>query len=1272
MKRRIISSVLALVMLLSLMIVPSISVNAADAAITVDGDVSEWTGWVTVSAADNVATNGTVQNTTPYKLNRSYQYAIKVIDDTLYVAVKQPQAAVASPEGEAVAQTNCTNVRLWIDNDMSTAARSALFDFGFDGTKVVESRANNDGTNKIESTAAGKSGEDGYAVEIAIKASDLGLGKVFGYALTVSAPDYAIGGFKGSFDNKGEVFKLPTSVLEPNTEYTITATASFANVDKAGGSAFVNFYYGETWGDIFAVTADAAEATAPGLKFTTGAEIPADIRFDTTIGTWGNAKADISVKNVKILKGEEVVYTETFGTIPEGYENLKGEYAALHSIVYAAGAEPWTTTANYTLYSDVKVTAKVAEGSKFIYDENKLAYLADGKAAADATAFNDPRYVSFQNDGFKHGVDDPVDGTIELIADLGTVKAVAGAYLNLFIDTNSMIGKPTAVHFYGSLDGENWYHISAGGNAKVDGGAEKTESIYMTETTDGIQKLNGKATNIKAIYNLQYVKAVVTIDYGWIFASEFGVFEIAEPAEGSVVNPEGPFAFKYHTTDNIGILTSEDVPEGGLDLSQAGTKTKQLIKAKATDIKGVYDITFNKVNPWVSASDNGHKGTMTLAEDEILIVISAKNGNLVQTDGSIDIKSAAKWTARGLTYDADDDGVGSGDFVYLDGENLYLYPATKSTPVYTAPAARVGELISVGKEYTTSPLHRQGGKEVGWAYDENAPVSYPDEDGKSLTDGISVPQDKQDFSAPEFAGFNYGTPNYKELGYSWINLDLGEVTDISKIVLTFGSSKLGSGIGANNLTVRFYVSEDGETWTYLGQQAAVDSTEEITVDVAVGTDIAGRYVKAEFSRAGWMFVTELAVYDVAPDPVTLYVNAINDVLNYSVAGKFNEKNTIAGTEGYAAIVSDPAKLATSYAWVNMAYFAPTDVDGVYKVVGIQQIAGEATAPLAFPEGGFVYIANTGNDWPALCKAYKEALEADPNTTMEKPWYYDQYKDTPNFQTPQVNGSFSAIAGLAEGMKAQLVNINLELSTITDNFESFIIVNDVTDMPYVDGALDYDAIDLEGKELVEIEVDGYDYINTPADSWADAGNALIDGNVPADVTGPGFAGATKYAIDFNFKEAADVYALEMWITQMDSWGIRVAADVQFYGTTDGENYFYLGAGYIPADAPDADENGVADDGNYAFKFELPTYAKGLTGIRVVLDKGVGGWVFASEFNAYTAQEAVSEPETSEPEVSEPETSEPATPPTGETTSIVLLALVLFVACGAVVVSRKRRA
>ena len=918
--------------------------------------------------------------------------------------------------------------------------------------------------------------------------------------------------------------------------------------------------------------------------------------------------------------------------------------------------------------AEPSITVNVIDGT-FEYAEDKLGLLIDGEAAADATAFGDARYVSFKNTSFDHdavmnGEAERVNGTIEFVYDLGEVKPVAGAYLTMFIDTNSMIGKPAAVHFYGSADGDCWYHISAGGNAKVDGGAELAESVYRTETTD--ESITG--TKTKAIYNLQFVKAVVTVSDGWVFASEIGAFVVDEPKEGSVINPQGPF--EYVTTGTgLRVYAPADQPEGGFDLSDAATKNAQVLKLKATDIKGVYDITFNRVNAWPA----GQSGIMTLADDELMVAINT-GGNLYSGE-TVDLKSAAKWTARGLTTDAEDDGIGSGDYAVVADGTISFFPAAHPIPAYVAAPARVGEVISVGKTYTTSPLHRQGGKEVGWAYDENAPVSYPDEDGKSLTDGIKVPQDKQDFSAPEFAGFNYGTPNYKELGYSWINLDLGEVTDISKIVLTFGSSMLGSGIGANNLTVRFYVSEDGETWTYLGEQQAVDSTEEITVDVAVATDIAGRYVKAEFSRAGWMFVTELSVYDIAPDPVNLYVNAINDVINYSVSGKFNKLNTVAGTEGYAAIISDPAKFGTSYAWVNMAYFAPTDVAGVYEVIAIQQIAGEATAPLAFPEGGFVYITNTGNDWPALCKAYKEALEADPNTTMEKPWYYDQYKDHPNFQTPEVNASFTAIAGLEAGMKATLVNVNLELSQISDRFQSYILVNDVTDMPYVEGGLELGDIDLTNKEIVKVETDSYTYIDAPDAGWPDnSGNSLIDGvvnqdNNPPGGENPGWKGKTSYFIDFKFKAPADIYAVEIQVRQLMGWGISRGTEVQYYGTTDGENYFYLGTGYISAD--NIGEDGTVVDGIYPYTLELAKYAKGLTGIRVALGKDGTGWLFADEFAAYTATDAAPEtPDT--PDAPVEDESQVVVPPTGEMTPFVILGLAFIVVCGAVTVIKKRRA
>ena len=176
--------------------------------------------------------------------------------------------------------------------------------------------------------------------------------------------------------------------------------------------------------------------------------------------------------------------------------------------------------------------------------------------------------------------------------------------------------------------------------------------------------------------------------------------------------------------------------------------------------------------------------------------------------------------------------------------------------------AKVGEVISVGKTYTLSNLFRQNSS---YTWDENSPISYPDEDGVSLTDGVKLPTEET-YTDAAWAGFNgNGTPDYVQNGYSWIRLDLGEVKNISLIEVTSGTGKLGSGINSKDLTIEFLVSEDGENWTSLGTSVAVDSAEEITTDTSKATNVSAQYVEVHLVKGSWMFISELTVYDVAAE-----------------------------------------------------------------------------------------------------------------------------------------------------------------------------------------------------------------------------------------------------------------------------------------------------------------------------------------------------------------------------------------------------------------------
>ena len=165
--------------------------------------------------------------------------------------------------------------------------------------------------------------------------------------------------------------------------------------------------------------------------------------------------------------------------------------------------------------------------------------------------------------------------------------------------------------------------------------------------------------------------------------------------------------------------------------------------------------------------------------------------------------------------------------------------------------------IALGKPYTTAEPYRMGDASVDWCYDATAPVTYPDEGGITLTDGIIAY--RGDYYNEAWYGLHGNTPDAAEKGYTWATVDLEEMCYVSQVQL-YVPTDLGAGVVTPN-SVSFWASDDGVDYYEIGQVTSKQMTavNDVTAVASINCEINARYIEARSAYGGWVFVSEMAV-----------------------------------------------------------------------------------------------------------------------------------------------------------------------------------------------------------------------------------------------------------------------------------------------------------------------------------------------------------------------------------------------------------------------------
>ncbi len=190
-------------------------------------------------------------------------------------------------------------------------------------------------------------------------------------------------------------------------------------------------------------------------------------------------------------------------------------------------------------------------------------------------------------------------------------------------------------------------------------------------------------------------------------------------------------------------------------------------------------------------------------------------------------------------------------------------PSTSEDP--SEPSTDPSEPETSEPEVDSSSLTYGKTYETGGLYNDGTTYPYPDENGKSMTDGISAGLSTI-YSDATLAGFNNQTDYYLQNGYASITVDLGSTYNLNKMIAYVSSvneENTGAGVHTPS-SVEFYVSTDKSTWTKAGAVTPTANSKDTNATLTLTTPVVGRYVQYRFiSSTSWIMVSEVKAYGSA-------------------------------------------------------------------------------------------------------------------------------------------------------------------------------------------------------------------------------------------------------------------------------------------------------------------------------------------------------------------------------------------------------------------------